>query len=510
MAHLIGERIHDVDVQVAWNGTRRTEPYQTALYSLLGDEDEWGCIFAHPDAFLPVDTSEIGEMSRLKSNFEDDLKVKMLAFVCTKPDATCTWVEDIQDATGQLVRFPIISDEDHQLAAQLRMIPVGQNQHGKIPYAVRQIVIVGPGPHRVIKATMCYPLSTGYNFHEILRLIEALQLREKSHYQITTPVNWVKQRQVFIDPTISTEDAVAGKFRNKTIQNIRTPSSVRNESRCLRLTEAPQADFAGDAPEADRLDDDYDLENSSFLLNQELPDIKSVVTTQGVGDLRELLTGNGNTWGILFCYPDDFHPTSTTEIGELQRLRPKFMEKRIQPVVLALDERTEHEIWIDDIRSVTGQMILVPVIADKSRSIAVKLRLLPKAAENSTLSAFPARSVLIVDESMRLKATICYPQAIGYNFREILRLIDALKMENHEVFTPVNWKPGVSVFVHPQLSMSDAQLKFKSINVIQVPSKDTQPKRGNSAQGFGGFEYLRITPDPNYDAPSDGFQEEKG
>ena len=184
------------------------------------------------------------------------------------------------------------------------MIPVGQNQHGKLPYAVRSIVIVGPGPHRVVKATMCYPLNTGYNFHEILRLIEALQLREKSHYQIATPVNWVKQRPVFIDPAISTDDAVAGKFRNKPIQNIRTPSAARNENRSLRLTEAPQDDFAGEAPEeGDRLDDDYDLENSSFLLNQELPNMP-VQTTQGDGDLASFLTGpERNTWGILFCFP---------------------------------------------------------------------------------------------------------------------------------------------------------------------------------------------------------------
>lgn len=110
---------------------------------------------------------------------------------------------------------------------------------------------------------------------------------------------------------------------------------------------------------------------------------------------------------------------------------------------------------------------------------------------------------------MRLKATICYPQAVGYNFREILRLVDALKMEKHEVFTPVNWRPGVDVFVHPALSMSDAQLKFpKGINVIQVPSKDTRPSNNTKGKVVQGFDYLRITPDPN--EPSDGFLEEKG
>jgi alkyl hydroperoxide reductase subunit AhpC len=166
------------------------------LYDYLGDG--WGVIFSHPKDFTPVCTTELGEVARLKGEF-DKRNTKVLGLSVDPVSSHGDWTNDIKDATGQELNYPLIGDPDRTVANLYGMI----HPNASDTMTVRSVFVIGPD--KKVKLTITYPASTGRNFEEILRVIDSLQLTSK--YSVATPVNWKDGEDVIITVNISDEDA---------------------------------------------------------------------------------------------------------------------------------------------------------------------------------------------------------------------------------------------------------------------------------------------------------------
>lgn len=166
------------------------------LYDYLGDG--WGVIFSHPKDFTPVCTTELGEVARLKGEF-DKRNTKVLGLSVDPVDSHGNWASDIKDATGHELNFPLIGDPDRKVADLYGMI----HPNASDTMTVRSVFVIGPD-HK-IKLTITYPASTGRNFVEILRVIDSLQLSSK--YTVATPVNWKAGEDVIVGVGLSDAEA---------------------------------------------------------------------------------------------------------------------------------------------------------------------------------------------------------------------------------------------------------------------------------------------------------------
>jgi len=169
---------------------------QINFHEYLGDG--WGILFSHPRDFTPVCTTELGEVSRLKSEF-DKRNVKVVGLSVDPVDSHKGWTSDIKDATGQELNFPLLGDPDHKVADLYGMI----HPNASDTMTVRSVFVIGPD--KKLKLEITYPASTGRNFEEILRVIDSLQLTAK--YSVATPVNWKDGDDVIITTAVSDDDA---------------------------------------------------------------------------------------------------------------------------------------------------------------------------------------------------------------------------------------------------------------------------------------------------------------
>lgn len=160
--------------------------------------DSWAVLFSHPKDFTPVCTTELGEVARLKPEFERR-GVKVIGLSVDAKDSHLKWSEDIKETQGHAPNFPIIADADKRVALLYDMI------HPEVSdiFTVRSVYVIGPD--KKVKAMITYPASTGRNFEEILRLIDSLQLTAR--YSVATPVNWKQGEDCIIVPSISDEQA---------------------------------------------------------------------------------------------------------------------------------------------------------------------------------------------------------------------------------------------------------------------------------------------------------------
>jgi thioredoxin-dependent peroxiredoxin len=160
--------------------------------------NSWGCLFSHPKDFTPVCTTELGEASRLKPEF-DKRNVKVIGLSVDPSDSHKRWAEDIRETQGTALNFPVIADPDHKVAELYDMI------HPEVSdvFTVRSVFLIGPD--KKVKLMITYPASTGRNFDEILRVIDSLQLT--AGYSVATPVNWKDGDDVIIVPSLSDEAA---------------------------------------------------------------------------------------------------------------------------------------------------------------------------------------------------------------------------------------------------------------------------------------------------------------
>ena len=169
-------------------------------YDYLGDG--WGVLFSHPKDFTPVCTTELGEVARLKPEF-DKRGVKVAGLSVDPLESHVRWVGDIAETQGHALNYPLIADPDRTVANLYGMI----HPNASDTFTVRSVFVIGPD--KKLKLTITYPASTGRNFEEILRVIDSLQLTAK--FSVATPVNWHDGEDVIIVPSISDADA-AGKF----------------------------------------------------------------------------------------------------------------------------------------------------------------------------------------------------------------------------------------------------------------------------------------------------------
>ncbi len=160
--------------------------------------DGWAVLFSHTKDFTPVCTTELGEVSKRKADF-DKRRVKVIGLSVDSVDDHQKWAQDIEDTQGVALNFPLIGDPDRKVADLYGMIHPNAND----TLTVRSVFIIGPD--KKIKLSITYPASTGRNFDEILRVIDSLQLT--ANHQVATPVNWKDGDDVIIVPSLSNEEA---------------------------------------------------------------------------------------------------------------------------------------------------------------------------------------------------------------------------------------------------------------------------------------------------------------
>ena len=160
--------------------------------------DDWAVLFSHPADFTPVCTTELGEVARLKPEF-DKRGVKVIGLSVDPLEDHRAWAGDIAETQGHALNFPLVADPDREIADLYGMI----HPQADDSFTVRSVFIIGPD--KKVKLTLTYPASTGRNFEEILRIIDSLQLT--ADHSVATPVNWEQGEDVIIVPSLSDEEA---------------------------------------------------------------------------------------------------------------------------------------------------------------------------------------------------------------------------------------------------------------------------------------------------------------
>lgn len=199
------------------NFKAQTQLGEVDFHEYLGNS--WGILFSHPADYTPVCTTELGQVARLKDQFEKR-NVKVIALSVDSVESHKGWINDINETQKTNVNYPIIADENRKVSELYDMI----HPESLANATVRSVFVIGPD--KTIKLTLTYPASTGRNFEEILRVIDSLQLT--SDYQVATPVNWRFGEDTVILPTIP-DDEAEKKF----------PKGFRKVTPYLRLTPQP-------------------------------------------------------------------------------------------------------------------------------------------------------------------------------------------------------------------------------------------------------------------------------
>jgi len=189
----------------------------------------WAVLFSHPKDFTPVCTTELGYMAGLKSEF-DKRNCKILGLSVDPVTDHTRWAKDIEETSGHPVTYPMVGDPELKVATLFDMLPAGagttaQGRTAADNATVRSVFVIGPD--KKIKAMLTYPMSTGRNFDEVLRILDSVQLTAK--HQIATPVNWKPGDDVIIAPAVSNEEAQK-----------RYPAGFRAPKPYLRYVPQPQ------------------------------------------------------------------------------------------------------------------------------------------------------------------------------------------------------------------------------------------------------------------------------
>jgi thioredoxin-dependent peroxiredoxin len=167
--------------------------------------DSWAVLFSHPKDYTPVCTTELGYMAKIKSEF-DKRNVKIIGLSSDSVSSHSGWAKDIEETQGAAVNYPMIGDADLKVAKLYNMLPaeaVPGQRTAADNLAVRNVFVVGPD--KKIKLILVYPMTTGRNFDEVLRVIDSLQLTAK--HKVATPANWKHGEDVIIAGSVSDEEA---------------------------------------------------------------------------------------------------------------------------------------------------------------------------------------------------------------------------------------------------------------------------------------------------------------
>jgi thioredoxin-dependent peroxiredoxin len=187
------------------NFTAQTTEGEINFHDWIGNG--WAVLFSHPKDFTPVCTTELGYMARLKPEF-DKRNTKIIGLSVDPVDNHSKWAKDIEETQGYAVNYPMIGDPELKVAKLYDMLPesAGTTAEGRTAAdnATARVVFI-IGPDKRIKATITYPMSTGRNFDEILRLLDSCQLTAR--HPVATPANWNPGEDIIIPPSLSDEQA---------------------------------------------------------------------------------------------------------------------------------------------------------------------------------------------------------------------------------------------------------------------------------------------------------------
>ncbi len=197
MAVTIGDKAPDFEAQ--------TTEGKIKFHDWIGDQ--WAVLFSHPKDFTPVCTTELGRMAKLKPEF-DKRNTKIIGLSVDPVDRHADWAKDIEETQGVKPNFPMIGDTDLSISKAWGMLPgnAGNTSEGRTAannQTVRNVYIIGPD--KQIKLMIAYPMTTGRNFDEVLRVLDSLQLTAK--HKVATPVDWKHGDDVIIAGSVSDEDA---------------------------------------------------------------------------------------------------------------------------------------------------------------------------------------------------------------------------------------------------------------------------------------------------------------
>jgi len=181
---------------IAPDFTAQTTEGSIKFHDWIGNS--WAILFSHPKDFTPVCTTELGEVARLKPEF-DKRNVKVIGLSVDPADSHSKWADDIRETQGQALNFPLIADADRKVSSLYDMIHPNAND----TLTVRSVFIIDA--NKKVRLILTYPASTGRNFDEILRTVDSLQLTDK--HSVATPVNWKHGDDVIIVPALSDDDA---------------------------------------------------------------------------------------------------------------------------------------------------------------------------------------------------------------------------------------------------------------------------------------------------------------
>ena len=185
----------------------QTTQGEISFHDWIGDG--WAILFSHPKDFTPVCTTELGYMAGLNDDFAAR-GCKILGLSVDPVSNHAEWMKDIEETQGHAVTYPLIGDPELKVAKLFDMLPedAGDTAEGRTPAdnaTVRSVFVIGPDKR--VKAMLTYPMSTGRNFDEVLRLLDSCQLT--ATHQVATPVNWQQGDDVIIVPAVSDEEAKA-------------------------------------------------------------------------------------------------------------------------------------------------------------------------------------------------------------------------------------------------------------------------------------------------------------
>ena len=191
--------------QTAPDFTADTTEGKIKFHDWIGDS--WAVLFSHPKDFTPVCTTELGYVAKLKPEF-DKRNVKVIGLSVDSVEDHKRWAKDIQETQGAAPNYPMIGDPDLKVSKLYGMLPAsaGDTATGRTAAdnaTVRNVYVIGPD--KQVKLMITYPMSTGRNFDEVLRVIDSLQLTAK--HKVATPVNWKQGEDVIIVPAVNNEQA---------------------------------------------------------------------------------------------------------------------------------------------------------------------------------------------------------------------------------------------------------------------------------------------------------------
>lgn len=189
------------------------------FYEYLGDS--WGILFSHPADFTPVCTTELGFTAKLKDEFSKR-HVKAIALSVDSVESHHGWIQDINQTQNTTINFPILADQDRKVSTLYDFIHPNASE----TLTVRSLVIIDP--NKKVRLIITYPASTGRNFHEILRVVDSLQLTD--HHKVATPANWQQGDDVVIVPALKDEAEIKQRF----------PKGYKAITPYLRLTPQPE------------------------------------------------------------------------------------------------------------------------------------------------------------------------------------------------------------------------------------------------------------------------------